>query len=174
MSLTVTYSHTGPYSWEATWSTTGTVTVYHRGAVLLDGSTEQSYSMDHDSDTEAPALEVFSSTESGVAEQAAYSPCITMQWRSSTSNTEYVMERYSTDSTWDEIRRMAEIGAGYNTFATSALIDGADESWRVACVDDRGYQSAYLPFAHTIVANPEPPSYSSSYTAATRTLRLTT
>lgn len=159
----------GINQWQFSWSGTAPFRVYLDGVYFGEtSSTSLSISYRKNGD-EAPALEIYDSTDSTVAQNTLYPSRMNLQWRGISGVFYYRIDQY-VDSEWTEIDRIPHSGEGYYLYLTEKLADETEHQFRIVAVTNDGGESLPLSFPGFIIKNPDPPQVNFSYAAGQLTI----
>jgi hypothetical protein len=168
----------GSATYEYKWSGTGPFRIVNKGEIIEDEYANNSIKIQSDDSLEPEPIEVLDAAEvtaGTTAESQDNSPRAILQWRGNRDANYYLVQQLVT-AVWTTRRTIAvEAGSefqGYYSFESDALDDGDAEQWRVIAVDDQSGQSQPLLFTFTVVAIPDPPSISLSYSDGTGLLTI--
>lgn len=164
-----------PLTWRYAWSGTAPFYVIRNGRLVHPfGTTKTSWIFQNEDNEEPPVVEVYDSTEASMAaDQLVNPPYALLQWWHATGAAYYVVQEQDNASgvaTWTNRPPIViDKGVGYYTFSTGTLDDETPTSFRVIAYDVNG-ETATIGFDIVMVRNPDAPSISLSYNAATGNL----
>jgi len=138
---------------------------YSSGKLIL-ASTEQYLTIDSDSSDAPPTMEGKYTNSTDTPLSIEYPPYLRLQWRGNPNCSYYLVEHYSTSSSWGYYASIYETMQGYYWCETTKIPDGSTEQFRIKTVDIMGNESTDMPYTMVMHTLPTPPTVNFTYTSS--------